>query len=191
MNATFIPVIQQYKSTPNVEIELRLGKVSRGTFDTNVGRESWSRIMDGLQKYDGWESVTDSHTTVYIKGDTRVIDDEKTGVSKCQKKTRVKKMDLSLKDQPFDVRLSVATEVPVKTAPSEFDDMRVKFRKSFLRKNLSIDMTRVTGNPDDPDSEEAERYEVEFEIVDTKALKDDAIVENILQKILDVLKLLA
>jgi hypothetical protein len=174
-----------------VEIELRLGKISRGAFDTNVGKENFEKILRGLEKYQGWESVTESHETVYIKGDTRVIDDEKTGKSKCQKKTRVKKMDLSLKDQPFDVRLSVSTEVPVKTAPTEFEDMRVKKRKSFLRKNLSIDMTRVTGNPDDPDSEEDERYEVELEIVDTKELKDDVIVTNILQKVLDVLKLLA
>lgn len=190
MNAEFIPIIQQYKTTPNVEIELRLGKVSRGTFDTNVGRESYTRILHGLEKYTGWEKVTESHETVYIKGDTRVIDDEKTGKSRCQKKTRIKKMDLSLKDQPFDVRLSVSTEVAVKTAPAEFDDMRVKHRKSFLRKNLSIDVTHVTGNPDDPDSEDAERYEVEFEIVDAKAVKDDVIVANILYKVLDVLKLL-
>jgi hypothetical protein len=32
---------------------------------------------------------------------------------------------------------------------------------------------------------------VELEIVDTKELKDDVIVTNILQKVLDVLKLLA
>jgi len=56
---------------------------------------------------------------------------------------------------------------------------------------LSIDMTRVTGNTDDPDSEDTEQYECEFEIVNPKAVTDDTVVHNILYKVFDVLKLLA
>ena len=192
MLTSFAPVIQQYKSRANVEIEMRLGKISKNKFDTNVGRDRFERITRGLHKYTGWESIKKSHTTAYIKGDIRVIDDEDLGTTQCQQKKKLKKVDLGLKDQPLDVRLCIATETPA-TRPSgdtEFDDMRVRHRESFVRKNLSIDLTRVTGNPDDPDSEDTEQYEVELEIVDPSAIKDDVQLQNILQKVFDVLKLL-
>lgn len=193
MQTTFAPVVQQYKTRSNVEIELRLGKISRKKFDTNIGRERFEKILTGLKKYDGWEKVIKSHTTAYIKGDVRVIDDEDTGTSVCHKKSKIKKLDFELEGQPLDVRLCIATEIdcPRPSNDSEFDDMRVRHRESFVRKNLSIDMTRVTGNTDDPDSEDTEQYECEFEIVDPKAVTDDIVVSNILYKVFDVLKLLA
>ena len=192
MFATFAPVVHQYKSRANVEIELRLGKISKGRFDTNIGRERFEKITRGLHTYTGWESIKKSHTTAYIKGDIRVIDDEDLGTTVCQQKKKLKKVDLGLKDQPLDVRLCIATETPAQrpSGEAEFDDMRVRHRESFVRKNLSIDVTRVTGNPDDPDSEDTEQYEVELEIVDPTAIKDDIQLQNILQKVLDVLKLL-
>jgi hypothetical protein len=121
------------------------------------------------------------------------VDDEDTGKTICQKKSKLKKVDHGLKDQPLDVRLCVSTEteVPRPGGDVEFDDMRVKHRESFVRKNLSIDLTRVTGNPEDQDSEDTELYEVELEIVDPKALPDSGPeLENLLHKVLDVLKLL-
>ena len=191
MNALFGPIIHQYKNRKNVEVELRFGKISQNKFDTNVGKERFEKILEGLKKYNGWESVVSSHTTAYIKGDLRVIDDEKTGDTTCHKKTKIKKIDFSLKDQPLDIRLSVATETDcARPTDSEFDDMRIRHRESFVRKNLVIDMTRVTGNPDDPDSEETEKYEVELEIIDATEVKDDILLSNILQKVFDVLKLL-
>lgn len=193
MISTFAPVVQQYKARANVEIELRLGKISKGKFDTNIGRARFERIARGLHKYQGWESIKKSHTTSYIKGDVRVVDDEDTGKTICQKKSKLKKVDHGLKDQPLDVRLCVSTEteVPRPGGDVEFDDMRVKHRESFVRKNLSIDLTRVTGNPEDQDSEDTELYEVELEIVDPKAIADSGPeLENLLHKVLDVLKLL-
>ena len=192
MKTLFVPVVQQYKTRANVEIEIRFGKVSRKKFDTNIGPERFEKILKGLKKYNGWEKVTKSHTTAYIKGDIRVIDDEDLGTTTCHKKSKLKKMDFELQDQPLDVRLSIATETACErpSGDSEFDEMRVRHRESFVRKNLSIDMTKVTGNPDDPDSEDTDKYECELEIINPKAITDDVVVANILHKVFDILKLL-
>jgi hypothetical protein len=192
MQTLFAPVVHQYKTRANVEIEMRLGKINHKKFDTNIGRERFEKILRGLKKYDGWESSHKSVTTAYIKGDIRAIDDEK-GNTSWQKKTKLKKLDCELPGQPLDVRLSIATETFLKKpeGETEFDDMRVRHRESFYRKNLTIDMTRVTGNPDDPDSEETESYECELEISDPKEITDDIVLSNIFQKVFDVLKLLA
>ncbi len=192
MQTLFAPVVHQYKTRSNVEIEMRLGKISQKKFDTNIGRERFEKILRGLKKYDGWESTRTSVTTAYIKGDIRAIDDEK-GNTSWHKKAKLKKVDCELPGQPLDVRLSVATETFIKKPETdcEFDEMRVRHRESFYRKNLTIDMTRVTGNPDDPDSEETESYECELEIDNPKEITDDVVLYNIFQKVFDVLKLLA
>ena len=192
MQTTFAPVVQQYKTRTNVEIEIRLGKISHKKFDTNIGRERFEKILRGLKKYKEWEKMSSSKTTAYIKGDVRAIEDA-DGATTWHKKTTVRKVDCELKDQPLDARLSISTETPMKkpTVEYEFDDMRIRQRESFVRKNLTIDMTKVTGNPDDPDSEDTERYECELEIINPKDVTDDVVLTNILHKVFDVLKLLA
>ena len=43
--------IDEYKDQPNVEIEIRLGKVNRGKFDTNVGQATFERVLRRLRRY--------------------------------------------------------------------------------------------------------------------------------------------
>ena len=187
------PLFNQFKNRANVEIEMRLGKIAYGKFDTNVGRSTFQKVLDGLQKYPGWEKVTKSNTTVYFSGDVRVVDDNDSGSSSVHKKTKLKKSDIGLQDKPFDLRFSVSTEVscPRPGENTEYEDMRVRKRTSFLRKNLSIDMTVVSGDADDPDSEENERYEIELEIVNPQSVKDKNELYNIVHKVDDILKLLS
>jgi hypothetical protein len=187
------PLFNQFKNRANVEIEMRLGKIAYGKFDTNVGRSTFQKVLDGLQKYPGWEKVTKSNTTVYFSGDVRVVDDDDSGSSSVHKKTKLKKSDIGLQDKPFDLRFSVSTEVscPRPGENTEYEDMRVRKRTSFLRKNLSIDMTVVSGDADDPDSEENERYEIELEIVNPQSVKDKNELYNIVHKVDDILKLLS
>jgi predicted acylesterase/phospholipase RssA len=59
----------------------------------------------------------------------------------------------------------------------------------FVRKNLSIDMTIVSGNPSDLDSEEENTYQIEFEIVDPQKVSDTNTLYNIVYKVNDVLDL--
>ena len=187
------PLFNQFKNRANVEIEMRLGKIAYGKFETNVGRSTFQKVLDGLQKYPGWEKVTKSNTTVYFSGDVRVVDDDDSGSSSVHKKTKLKKSDVGLQDKPFDLRFSVSTEVscPRPGENTEYEDMRVRKRTSFLRKNLSIDMTVVSGDADDPDSEENERYEIELEIVNPQSVKDKNELYNIVHKVDDILKLLS
>jgi hypothetical protein len=186
------PTFNQFKNRANVEIEMRLGKISYGKFDTNVGQQAFQKILKGLDNFKGWEKVVKSNTTAYFTGDIRVIDDEDTGVSSAHKKTKLKKIDIPIENKPYDLRFSVSSEIPcAKPGESaEYEDMRVKKRISFVRKNLSIDMTVVSGDTDDPDSEESERYEVELEIVKPSSVKDKNELYNIIHKVDDILKLL-
>jgi hypothetical protein len=186
------PIFNQFKNRANVEIEMRLGKISSGKFDTNVGKQAFNTIIKGLENYKGWEKVERSNTTVYFSGDTRVVDDDATGVSSAHKKTKIKKMDIHLEGKPYDLRFAVATEVPCPKPGenTEYDDMRIRKRVSFKRKNLSIDMTIVSGDADDPDSEEDERYEIELEIIKPQNVKDKNELYNMIHKVDDILKLL-
>jgi hypothetical protein len=186
------PIFNQFKNRANVEIEMRLGKISYGKFDTNVGKQAFQKILTGLENFKGWEKVTKSNTTAYFTGDIRVIDDEDTGVSSAHKKTKLKKTDIHLENKPYDLRFSVSTEIPCAKPGenAEYEDMRNKKRTSFVRKNLSIDMTIVSGDTDDPDSEESERYEIELEVVKPSNVKDKNELYNIIHKVDDILKLL-
>jgi hypothetical protein len=186
------PTFNQFKSRANVEIEMRLGKISSGKFDTNVGKTVFNKILRGLEKYQWWEKKVKTNSTVYFIGDIRVVDDEATGVTSAHKKTKLKKIDIPLKDKPFDMRFAVATEVacPKPGENTEYEDMRVKRRMSFVRKNLSIEMTIVGGDADDPDAEDEERYEIELEIVKPSNVKEKNELYNIIHKIDDILKLL-
>jgi hypothetical protein len=184
------PIFNQFKNRANVEIELRLGKISSTKFETNVGKRVFQAVLSGLEKYQGWEHVQKSNTTVYFTGDVRVVEDEKGTVS-AHKKTKLKKADVHLTDKPYDVRFSVATEVSC-TNPgenTEYDDMRIRKRISFVRKNLSIDMTIVGGDSGDPDAEDDERYEIELEIIKPQNVKDKNELYNIIHKVDDILKL--
>jgi hypothetical protein len=171
---------------------MRLGKISYGKFYTNVGQQTFQRILKGLENYKGWENVSKSNTTAYFAGDIRVIDDEDTGISTSHKKTKLKKSDIHLDNKPFDLRFSVSTEVPCQKPGenTEYEDMRTRKRTSFVRKNLSIDMTIVGGDSDDPDSEENERYEIELEIIKPQNVGDKNELYNIVHKVDDILKLL-
>ena len=58
---------------------------------------------------------------------------------------------------------------------------KTKRRMSFIRKNLSIDMTVVEGDVEDLDTEDPNSYQVELEIIDPSLVKDDNELFNILQ----------
>jgi len=184
------PIFNQFKGRSNTEFEIRLGKKSKSSFDTNIGADVFGRILSCLHKYEGWESVKKLNETVYYKDDIRVCDNEDTGESRTECKKKLKKHDIQLENSPFDIRFCVSSEVPCeKPVDATFEEMRVKHRTSFIRKNLSIDMTHVTGDPDDPDSENADTYEVELEIIDSNKVANKNELYNIVYKVCDILKL--
>ena len=188
-----LPVFNANKKTNNVEMEMRLGRMNGKTFDSNVGLDAFKKISKALAKYEGWEQVTETKTEVYYKDMIRMVVDEDGNTRDVHTKKRLKNINLTLADRPFDARFSISTETPVKNfdETTEMDDVKTRQRKSFIRKNLRIDMTVVQGDSDDPDCEEDLAYQVEMEIIEPKKVENDKMLYNILfklQNILDTLK---
>jgi hypothetical protein len=50
-------VFETHKNEEHIEVEIRLGKHNGSLFDTNVGKETFERVLKGLRKYDGWEET--------------------------------------------------------------------------------------------------------------------------------------
>ncbi len=186
-------IFDKYKTRPHVEVELRLGKINRSTFDTNIGKHDFNLILNGLQKYKGWEEIKQSETSVFYTDKFRVSRDEQTDETIAVTKTKLNKQDFNIVGTSYDCRFCVSQEKPVKynNNDTEFNMTRIKKRTSFIRKNLTIDMTIVDGGEhEDLDNEDETFYEVELEIIDVKNV-DDNKFKNILNKvenILDIIK---
>jgi hypothetical protein len=184
------PIFSKFQFEKNIEFEMRLGKVNRGTFDTNVGQVTFEKILEGLKKYKGWESTKKTNDVAYYHDNIRLVINDDTEESIQVVKDKLSKIDHVLTGQPLDVRFAVAKETPIENnGDIEYSTARQRNRESFIRKNLSIDMTIVAGNPADLDSEEENMYQVEFEIIDPKLIKDHDTLYNIIYKVHDVLKL--
>jgi hypothetical protein len=180
---------EAHKNEEHIEVEIRLGKHNGSLFDTNVGKETFERVLKGLKKYDGWESVKTTTTDVYYDdtNSVRISSDEDTGEQTMIQKIKVLKEDF--KYEPLDVRFSISREIPT-TGQYEMDRKRNKLRHSFVRKNLSIDMTISTGDTVDMDAEDDSSYQIELEIIKPDDVTSYNQLFNILHKINDLSKLI-
>ena len=146
--------------------------------------------------YSGWEKVISSKMEVYYRDsdNLRISIDENTDETINVKKERIHTENFNnLKNTPYDVRFSVSKEIPLGEnfeCDGDMDKKKMKERVSFVRKNLSIDVTKCTGGTDDIDEENESTYQIEFEIVVPKNLKNIDELFNIIYKIKDVFKLL-
>ena len=183
---------QQNQNEQNIEFEMRLGKINVGKFDTNVGEDNFNKILKGLRKYNEWEDIVETTTSVYYKENARTSIDEETDESISVFKKNVVKKNFNIENKPYDVRFSVSKEIPIEVENGDTcDSVRCKKRISFIRKNLSIDMTVVTGDPVDFDCEDEAEYQVELEIIDPTKVKNSDELYNIIYKIFDVLKIIS
>lgn len=169
----FEPHFTKHKSKRNAEIEFRLGRKGNGMFDTNVGEAVFRKLHQALEKYKGWESVEVEEYDVYY-GDnnlrTTVYPD---GTENSITKKAVDKIDHISSGLPFDIRMGISTETPAKVPDGvEYNSSKHKERTSFVRKNLRIDMTVVSGDPEDKDCENESEYQIEFEIMKLSKVKN-------------------
>jgi hypothetical protein len=183
-------VIETHKNNDNTEIEIRFGRRSGNKFDTNVGQETFQKVLQALTKYEGWESTNHSEVTVYyFEGGKRLSVNEQTDEQIGEIKTRVTVDDFPLPDAPLDVRLGISTEVPFEYDGEETStEQKTKERWSFVRKNLSIDMTIITGTPDDKDSDDDKTYQIELEILKPSQIQNKIELFNLLYKVFDIMK---
>ena len=184
-----LAIFEAHKNEGDIEIEMRLGKHNGSLFDTNVGKDVWKRVLAGLKKYDGWESTKMTISDVYYNdaNGVRITCDEESGEQTMIQKINVVKEDF--KRDPLDIRFCVAREIPT-SGEYEMDRKRTKTRHSFVRKNLSIDMTISSGDNVDMDSEEEATYQIELEIIKPSDVDSIYKFQNILQKIDDLCKLI-
>ena len=186
---TILPTFEALKTEENIEVEIRLGKHNGSLFDTNVGRDTWERILKGLKNYDGWESTNYTESDVYYNDNSnvRITSNEDTGEQTMIQKISVVKEDF--KCEPLDVRVCIAREIPT-SGEYEMDRKRTKMRHSFVRKNLSIDMTISSGDNVDMDSEEEASYQIELEIVKPGDVDSVYKLFNIINKVADMVKIM-
>lgn len=184
------PIIRKVQNSEHTEIEFRFGRKGKSGFDTNVGKDTFEKVLRALMKYQEWEKATHSKSTVYyFENDRRLTVDEETDDQVGCVKQRVTVSDFEFSDEPFDVRLGVSTEEPWEYDGEEVStEQKDKERWSFVRKNLSIDVTAIKGTPDDKDCDEDTVYQIEMEIVDPKALNTDVELFNLMYKVFDVMK---
>ncbi|MAB61010.1 MAG: hypothetical protein CMO46_10820 [Verrucomicrobiales bacterium] len=185
-----LPVVESHRGEEHIEIEMRLGKHNGSFFDTNVGKDTFDRVMEGLHKYNGWEKVETSELDVYYSDPNhiRLSVNKDTGENGVMiQKINVLKDDFSA--TPFDMRFSVSREIPT-WGEYDMDRVRTKTRHSFIRKNLSIDMTISSGDNADMDAEEDCLYQIEFEIIDATKVSTRDEFFNIVHKVNDLSKLI-
>ena len=185
-----LPVFETHREEEHIEVEMRLGKHNGSFFDTNVGKDTFERVMEGLRKYDGWEKTEMSELDVYYNdaNNIRLSVNKDTGENgNMIQKINVLKEDFN--GTPLDMRFSVSREIPT-WGEYEMDRVRTKTRHSFVRKNLSIDMTISSGDNADMDSEEECSYQIEFEIVDPTKVSTRYEFFNIIHKVNDLSKLI-
>src|SRR6056300_1270877 len=187
-----LPLFETHKNEGDIEVEIRLGRHNGPLFDTNVGKDVWKRVLKALKKYDGWEEKKTKTVEVYYNDSNsiRITSDEDSGEQEMIQKIKVHKEDFVDSDQPLDVRFCIAREIPT-SGEYEMDRKRTKTRHSFVRKNLSIDMTISSGDNADMDSEEEASYQIELEIVKPSDVNSLNAFKNILQKIDDLTKLIS
>ena len=184
-----LPVFDTHKDEENIEVELRLGKYNGSFFDTNVGKDTFERVLDGLRKYTGWEDVKTSVSDVFYSDadGIRITSNHDTGEQTMIQKINVVKDDFT--GTPLDMRFSICREIPT-WGEYAMDRKRTKTRHSFIRKNLSIDMTVSSGDAVDMDSEEECSYQIEFEIVKPGEVTSRDELFNIIHKVNDLSKLI-
>lgn len=184
-----LPVFDSHKDEEHIEVEMRLGKYNGSFFDTNVGKEAFEKVLEGLRKFVAWENIQTSTCDIFYsdKNGIRITSNHDTGEQKMIQKINVVKEDFT--GTPTDLRFSVAREIPT-WGEYEMDRKRTKTRHSFIRKNLSIDMTISSGDNVDMDSEEECSYQIEFEIVKPQDVKSRDEFFNIVHKVNDLSKLI-
>lgn len=182
-------IIDAHRSKPNIEIEFRFGRRAPGGFDTNVGKSTFDKVLGALRKYKGWEANDHTTSTVYyFEGSKRLTVNEDTDAQVGHIKKRVTVDDFDLEDNPLDIRLGISTENSFEYDGEETStEQKTKTRWSFVRKNLSIDMTIVKGDPDDKDSDEDTTYQIEMEIIKPSEISSQKDLFNILHKVFDLL----
>lgn len=142
-----IPFIEKYKDEPNLEIEFRIGFVDDDTnkFDSFVGKEFFTKILNVLQTNKSWLSKERSVTKDFFADNMRLSVDS-NGKKTCMSKKKLCVLDFRFEDTPFDIRVCFSKELPIPVShfPKKKNMfIREKDRMSYKHKTWHYDITTV------------------------------------------------
>jgi hypothetical protein len=144
--------VKKFIHKPNIEIEIRLGKLKRHGFDPNIGKTAYDNILQMLNSYNLWtKSFSSSFTDIYY-GTIRHNDSTNEVIYKNKLYASNKKLN-----KDFDIRLAISQEITGQLPDSRETFRRDKVRHSFFHTFYRIDITHITN---------CDSYELELEICD-------------------------
>jgi hypothetical protein len=153
---------------PAMELEIRLGKIAFGRFQTDIPAASWNRVKAHLESYKKWTQTTfELFTDDYFPGHARrrtYLD----GRVEIVRKERVVTHDMALPDKPMDLRVSLAREHRLDAIDSfaTVASRETKERHRFVHKDLwAFDLTQIEGGLKDIDADCSTRYQIEIEFL--------------------------
>ena len=85
------PKFDALKSKPHLEVEVRLGRHNGSFFDTNLGKETFDKVMTAMNAYTEWEDTTVEDTEVFMKGDIRMVLNDEQCSQEVHRKIKVDK----------------------------------------------------------------------------------------------------
>lgn len=183
-------LIGQYSQQPNVEIELRLGWQTPERFDTNIGKMYYDFIQEALMRSN--MPRTDSVSDVYTQNNTRIITDSRGKIIDAHKKIKVETVDFLLHGTPFDVRLSVCMEIPVKKRVNlaECRYLRSRARNTWVHDDWVYDLTYVTqSEPSGPFTDSLFSFEFELELLKGRTDNSSFLAQSGVMKLCDLLQI--
>ena len=187
-------MLKKYINKENVEFEMRLGwKGSSDIFDSNIDKYYLDHILYQLHTCKLWSNIKEYQTKEIYYDNIRITYDDKNHIKSKIKKTNILKKTIELPNTPFDLRISVNTEIDI-------DDENIncltptfsvcKQRTSFTYKMWSYDTTVVTIDDEHVKHEDVNiMYQFEIELVDKTNNDLMYLSQSIVTKIYDIINI--
>jgi hypothetical protein len=161
--------MSDYLLLPFVEFEIRLGTFNAGKFDPCIDINHFKTINSALEK-ETWKKVEKTHSIDYIHEELRLTENNNGQNNQLIKKEKIKSNVFSLKNSPFDIRLSINQEFKLDSYSNLFDKkntenvIREKFRHSYINDEFKYELTYIV---EQIDCIKKEKHEIEIEILQT------------------------
>ena len=141
-------LIKQYKKKENIEIEIRLGQIQFNSFKPGLAsKDFYDKIKSILDESDCWDKkINNKSEELCVNGIKRMTLFNNKKILKHQsiKKEKIKNVNIKFNGTPYDIRLSVAKEIPVEDKIKNGTGiLRKKNRMSYYYKDYRIDLTEV------------------------------------------------
>jgi hypothetical protein len=182
--------MNEFLVLPFVEIEIRLGTQNGNKFDSSVDRVYFEKIKNQLSSGE-WKEIKNIESIEHIKDSIKLITIKDN--TKVIMKENVVTKTFSMKNSPFDIRLSINQEFKLDSYLTNINKndsvVRSKNRTTFLSDNFQYDLTVVN---EKKNNISVLKYEIEIELLineNTLVWTNDYILDFIECKIYDLINI--